>query len=252
MNPPAVQLILNVLPDFEAMSRAAADFLVTQARHQPETLFCLATGASPARTYELLVAQGIEQPAMLKQARWLKLDEWGGLTMDDPGTCETYIRSKIIGPLRVAQERFFGFHSQPADSVEECRRVANWLLTNGPIDVCVLGVGTNGHLGLNEPAATLQPGPHVARLSETSVTHSMLQSARSRPQFGLTLGMADLLQARKIALLVSGSHKAEPLRRFFTREITTHFPVSFLWLHPAVTIFCDRAAAALLDPTCLP
>jgi 6-phosphogluconolactonase/glucosamine-6-phosphate isomerase/deaminase len=64
--------------------------------------------------------------------------------------------------------------------------------------------------------------------------------------------MADLLQSRRIVLLVNGSHKAEPLRRFFTREITTQFPVSFLWLHPALTVFCDRAAVALLEPSCRP
>ena len=237
---------MKVSPDYEKMSQAAAAFLVEEVRRKPDTLFCLPTGASPARTYELLVAHNGDEPGLFAQARWLKLDEWGGLAMDDPASCEADLRAKLIEPLRVSPERFFGWQSRPADPATECRRIAAGLAANGPIDVCVLGVGTNGHLGLNEPAEALQPGPHVAELSETAASHSMLKSARSRPQFGLTLGMADLLQARKIVLLVSGSHKAEPLRRFFTHEITTQFPASFLWLHSAVTIFCDRAATALL------
>jgi galactosamine-6-phosphate isomerase len=244
--------VLRLAPDFEALSQAAAGFLAEEVRRRPDTLLCLATGASPARTYDLLVEQGRRRPGLFDCARWLKLDEWGGLALDDPATCEAYLRTRILEPLHVAADRWFGWHSQPSDPVAECRRVADWLAANGPIDVCVLGVGTNGHLGLNEPAEALQPGPHVASLSGTSATHSMLKLARSRPQFGLTLGMADLLQARKIVLLVSGGHKAEPLRQFHTREISTQFPASFLWLHPAVTVFCDAAAAALLPKELLP
>lgn len=237
---------LKVSPDYETMSQSAAAFLAEETRRKPNTLFCLATGASPARTYELLALHNRQQPGLFGRAHWLKLDEWGGLAMDDPASCEADLRAKVIEPLHISPGRYFGWQSRPPDPAVESSRVADWLAANGPIDVCMLGVGTNGHLGLNEPAEALQPGPHVAELSETSVSHSMLKSACNRPQFGLTLGMADLLQSRKIVLLVSGGHKAEPLRRFFTREITTRFPASFLWLHPAVTIFCDHAAAALL------
>lgn len=228
------------------MSRAAAALLAGEAQCNRGALFCLATGASPARTYELLAEYDRLQPGLFEQARWMKLDEWGGLAMDDPASCEVYLRKKIVGPLRVSTERFFGWHSQPADPEIECRRIAAWLAVNGPIDLCVLGVGTNGHLGFNEPADTLQPGPHVAVLSQTSITHSMLTSAQGRPRFGLTLGMADLLQSRKILLLASGNHKARILERFYAGGISTQFPASFLWLHPAVTIFCDHAAAAFL------
>ncbi|HEY9171989.1 MAG TPA: 6-phosphogluconolactonase [Verrucomicrobiae bacterium] len=252
MNPSPYSPALQVLPDYETMSQAAAAFLVEAVGRKPDALFCLPTGVSPARTYELLVAQARRQPGLFDRARWLKLDEWGGLAMDDPASCEADLRTKVIEPLRVRPERFFGWQSRPADPAAECRRVAGWLAANGPIDVCLLGLGLNGHLGLNEPAEALQPDPHMASLSETSLRHAMLKSARSRPQYGLTLGMADLLQSRRIVLLVSGTHKAEPLRRFFTREITTQFPASFLWLHPAVTIFCDRAAAARLPKEALP
>jgi len=113
----------------------------------------------------------------------------------------------------------------------------------GPIDVCVLGLGTNGHIAMNEPAASLKPTVHVAKLTAETLGHSMLASSKKIPSFGLTLGMTEILASREILLLVSGASKREPLQLFMRREITTLFPASFLWLHPNWTLLCDRAAA---------
>ncbi len=117
----------------------------------------------------------------------------------------------------------------------------------GPIDLCVLGLGVNGHLALNEPAASLLPTAHVARLSQASLRHPMLANSPKLPAYGLTLGMADILVSRDILLLVSGVNKREPLKRLLRREITTEFPASFLWLHPNWTLLCDQNAAEGLD-----
>ena len=225
-------------PSYEAMSRAAADWLSQEIRRNPAALLCLATGASPARAYDLLAARRHSDPGLFRQLRILKLDEWGGLAPDDPGTSESHLQGRLVRPLRL-QRRFFGFRSRPADPQAECDRIQRWLQRHGPIDVCVLGLGINGHLAFNEPAAFLQPHAHVARLSRASLGHSMVKESRRRPRFGLTLGMADLLQARRILLLVSGSTKRSPLARLLCREIAARFPASFLWLHPDVTLLCD-------------
>lgn len=240
-------VMLVVAADHEEMSRSSANLITAEIRRVPDALVCLATGSSPTRAYELLAAQGRAEPATFDRVRWLKLDEWGGLPMDHPVTCERYLREKLMVPLRVPAARFFGWQSQPADVNAESRRIADWLDEQGPIDLCVLGLGKNGHLGFNEPAAALQVGPHAAALSETSLTHSMLGGERARIQFGLTLGMTNLLHSRRILLLVSGAHKAEAMRRLAVRRITPDFPASFLWLHPALTIIADRAALAQTD-----
>ena len=117
----------------------------------------------------------------------------------------------------------------------------------GPIDLCLLGLGLNGHLGLNEPAEHLSPSWHVTALSQDSLDHSMLEVSKVRPSFGLTLGMSDLLQSKHILLLVSGSHKKDALRKLFDKEITSFFPGSFLWLHTNVTVLCDLEAAGSLE-----
>ena len=138
--------------------------------------------------------------------------------------------------------RDVGFRGDAKDPHEEALRIGSWLRRNGPIDVCVLGLGVNGHLAFNEPAAFLQPGAHVAKLAKESLGHSMLNQSRGKPSCGLTLGIGDLLQSRKILLLVSGPSKFEPLRRFRERQVSSEFPASFLWLHSNVQLMCDQAA----------
>lgn len=234
--------ILNRTADYERMSHAAADWVAGRLKQKPGLLVVLATGSSPERTYQLLAARGQSEPELFRAMRVLKLDEWGGLAMDDPATCEMALRNSFIDPLRITPDRVEGWHSKPADTNAECERIRLWLEKNGPPDLCVLGLGLNGHLGFNEPGAFLQPGPHRATLSPESMRHAMLQQAKGTPGFGLTLGIKDILQCREILLLVSGEAKRRQLERLLTPEVTPEFPASFLWLHPAVTIFCDEAA----------
>jgi galactosamine-6-phosphate isomerase len=196
---------------------------------------------TPLRTYELLAERGTKEPSLFASCRLLKLDEWGGLAMDDAATCEHQLCTAIITPLGLAV-RYTAFNSQQQDPEAECARIADWLDQNGPIDVCVLGLGVNGHVGFNEPAESLAPHAHVARLSDASLGHAMLRQSNERPTYGLTLGMADILLAREVVVLVSGGAKVEALARLLTARITTAFPASLLHLHPQTTLFCDVAA----------
>jgi len=227
--------------DYEAMSRAAARHLARDLAAKPSSILCLATGATPTRTYQLLAKQLAARPAIHRKLRILKLDEWGSLEGHDPASCEQYLRKSLVTPLKLGR-RFVGFRCVPADPETEWERIRAWLRQHGPIDLCVLGLGLNGHLGFNEPASYLQPHAHIAQLSPTSLQHSMVKGNRVQPRYGLTLGMADLLEARRVMLLVSGEAKREPLAQFLAGGISTDFPASFLWMHPALTIFCDRKA----------
>ena len=231
------------------MSQAAAEIIVGQAMENPRMLLCLATGASPSRTYELLVSKGRAQPKLFDQIRILKLDEWGGLARDDAGSCEAYLRERVIGPLGISEDQFFGFANDAASPEAECNRLQRWLSENGPINCCLLGLGANGHLGLNEPGRALSPFAHRAALSQESVGHSMLQASAHKPAYGLTLGMTEILQSRQILLLVNGERKRRQLRRLMSKQVACDFPASFLWLHAHTTLLCDRDAYDLTpDP----
>ena len=246
--PGPLRLGITVAASYEAMSQQAADLIVAELTQRPNLLCCVSAGSTPTRTYELLAARRAKQPALFERLRVLKIDEWGGLALDDPVTCEAYVQEKVVKPLAISEDRYEGFCSRPADPRAECERIRHWLARHGPIDVCVLGLGGNGHLALNEPADCLQPHAHVSALAESSLEHPMLRSGTGKPAYGLTLGMADILRARLPLLLVSGSQKRGPLRRLVEPAIEPRFPASFLWLHPNAVILCDREAAAGLDP----
>ena len=240
---------IEICRDHESLSSKAARLIMNALARKPDMLLCAAGGSTPLRTYELLAKDYLRHPETFQKLRLVKLDEWGGIAMDDPGTCEIQIRSFLMSPLQVAEKRYFGFDSNPADPEAECERIRRRLTTEGPIDFCVLGLGMNGHLAMNEPAPNLKPAAHVARLTEVTLAHPMLAQSKSPPTYGLSLGMGEILSSREILLLVSGANKREPLRKFLRREITTKFPASFLWLHSNWTLLCDNGAAEGLNLT---
>jgi galactosamine-6-phosphate isomerase len=227
--------------DHEAVSQGAAQWIVDGLREKSDALLCLATGATPMRAYQLLAQRAAAEPGLVNRCRIVNLDEWGGLALDDPASCGQSLRTMLITPLGLA-DRYVEFDSLAADPQAECARVATWLERQGRIDLCLLGLGLNGHLGFNEPADELQPHAHVANLSQASLAHAMLRDRPDRPTYGLSLGMADLLQARRVMLLVTGSEKQAAMRRLLSGRITTQFPASLLQMHPETTLLCDKAA----------
>jgi galactosamine-6-phosphate isomerase len=228
--------------DYDDMSRRAARDIAREVRRKPDLLLGVATGDSPTGTYERLTRDRAKGRAAFGGIRVLALDEWIGLPAGHSVACATYVRDRILGPLGIPSARYQGFLSRARDRQAECRRVGSWLRRVGPMDLCILGLGRNGHLLMNEPAAYFEPEVHVARLAASTRQHPNLKAAGVSPRFGYTLGLADVLRSKRILLLVSGRHKKAPLQRMLEGRVTTGCPASFLWLHPDVTVHCDRAA----------
>lgn len=238
---------IHISDDHESLSRQAAERIVSALAGGTDLLLCAAGGSTPLRTYQLLAEHHARKPDTFRALRVIKLDEWGGLATDDPGSCERQLRTHLVNPLGLSSDRYLGFTSNALNPEAECERIRSRLASEGPIDLCVLGLGVNGHVAMNEPAPALPPFAHVANLTESSLGHPMLANSRTRPTHGLTLGLEEILASREILLLVSGANKRAPLAKLLQREISTSFPASFLWLHPNWTLLCDRAAAAELD-----
>lgn len=230
-----------VVKDYEAMSGRAETLVVHALRRKPRLLLGVATGASPKGLYARLAKR--TNTGLFRRLRVVGLDEWLGLPRGHRGSCEHYIQEMILDPLGVPRRRYQGFRAGSPNLQAEARRLSRWLDREGPLDLAILGLGRNGHLLMNEPAPALQPQAHVARLAESTRSHTVIQGLRTPPRQGLTLGMAEVLHSRAILLLVSGRAKEAALKRALDGPVSTRCPASLLWLHPAVTVVCDRDAA---------
>jgi len=147
----------------------------------------------------------------------------------------------LLEPLRIDSERYVGFRADAADPTQECGRVQAEI-DRRDLDVCILGLGINGHLGLNEPAPSLQLGCHVASLTEESRRHGLLADLDPKPTHGVTLGIGDILRARKIVLLVTGRGKERAVAGLLAGKLATELPVSFLALHDDADVFVDESS----------
>ena len=224
---------VNYFSNAEAMSRSAADIVLEEVRRNPELLLCTATGSSPKKLYQILAEENRQQMSLFQKVRIIPLDEWIGLPTPE-GSCHTYIDEHILRPLQIPIEHYFGFNRDAAQLEKECGRIQELLHREGPIDVCILGLGKNGHLGFNEPADVLQPHCHIASLSPQSQEHSMIENTPSKPTKGLTLGMQDILAAKKIILVVSGEGKEKATQRLLSGDISNDCPASWLSKHDNV------------------
>jgi len=224
-----------------SLGQNASEFIAKEIARHDSFVLCAATGGTPTITYRELV----KKKSAFEHVRLtlIKLDEWGGIEPTHASTCESYLQQHLIEPLSFNQERYISFRSDAPDPEAECRRIQESLHGLGRINLCILGLGMNGHIAFNEPADFLQPGCHVARLSESSQQHPMALQRSLPGTFGFTLGMADILQSETILLMVSGQKKKEIFNEFMNRKITPRLPASFLWLHP--NVFCYHTADSL-------
>lgn len=233
---------IDIFDSYEELSKKAKDLIIKEIEKKKDLLLCTATGGSPTETYDLLGQEYLAQPELFAQLRILKLDEWGGIPMNHPATCESYLQAHLIQPLFISGSRYNGFYSNPDDPMQECIRIQEKLDMEGPIDLCILGLGMNGHLAFNEPADFLHPNCHIAELSETSLEHPMASEMQIKPTYGLTLGMADILLSRMILILINGQQKKTMVSKFLSKKITSSVPASFLWLHPNVICLIEKNA----------
>jgi galactosamine-6-phosphate isomerase len=231
---------IRVLRNSEELSRNAADFVFAALRQKPGLIFCASAGGTPTLLYELMAACCRRTPELFRQMTVLQIDEWVGIPAHHPASCRSDLQKKLIDPLGIPPRRFISFAADSPDPQDEANRIARWLLGHGPIDVCILGLGVNGHLAMNEPAPAFTPRAHVVKLARSSLGHSMLRDLKPKPRYGLTVGMADILCSRLALLLVSGESKQEAMARFLEGKVTTSFPASLLWLHPNAAVLCDR------------
>lgn len=229
------------LPDFSEMSRKGFEIVKAEIDRNPDLLFCVASGGSPSGLYAEMVAHRKQNPDFCSRLRVVKLDEWGGLEPGSTFTSEFDVQGKFILPLAIPEVRYWTIDPFTDDPSGACAEMRAQLRASGPVDVCILGIGVNGHIALNEPSEVLVPGYHVCELAETTLNHGMVKSLKQPPTFGMTMGVGEILSAKKVILFISGSGKKEAFDQLLKEEVTTQFPASLLWLHPDVDVLIDQS-----------
>lgn len=142
--------------NYAALSKKAASFIAEEVQQNPHLLFCAATGGSPTGMY----AEMAKDPILYSKMRVVKMDEWGIIPLTHPDSCETYLIKHLLGPLEIGTDRYTTFDTAPEVVEAECHRMKSFIRENGPLDICILGLGKNGHIAFNEPADVLNPDFH--------------------------------------------------------------------------------------------
>lgn len=232
---------IQYFPDFSEMSRKGFEIVKMEIDQKPDLLFCVASGGSPSGLYAEMVNHQKQDLDFCSKIKVVKLDEWGGLEPASTFTSEHDVQTKFIQPLRISPDRYFTFDAFTAKPEAECERMKA-VLEKETIDICILGIGVNDHIALNEPADILQDGFHIAKLAESTLNNGMIKSLKQVPTFGMTMGVGEILRSKKIILFIAGSGKRDAFRRILREEINTQFPASLLWLHPNVDVLVDESA----------
>jgi glucosamine-6-phosphate isomerase len=234
-------------PTYEAVGERAAMDLLRIVTSVPKPLICPTSGSTPAAVYKALVRQIQEQQVDYSNWRFVGLDEWAGMNERDKGSCHDFVNQELFNPLGIKEEQICFFDGRAADLQNECSRAEAFIQQHGGITVALAGLGLNGHIGMNEPGTPATTRTHVAAIAEQ--TQRVGQKYFDEPKTltkGITLGLATLLEAQHLFLLVNGSNKAAIVKRIIEGAESEGLPATFLKRHAHLRIYLDAEAAHLL------
>jgi glucosamine-6-phosphate deaminase len=239
---------LRVLPDYESMSVAAAQILARKVRENPGAVLLLPTGTTPLGMYERLVRLHQEQGLTFSGVTFFNLDEYLGLPPDHPASYHVYMEENFYMLVDADPGRIYVPDGSVPDPEAECERYEAAIREAGGVDLCVLGIGRNGHIGFNEPGAPFDSRTRVVRLTESTrrVNASDFEGDRA-PEKAITIGMSTIFETREILLLASGANKARAAAAALQGEISEAVPASMLQRHPHASFLLDRDAASALE-----
>ena len=238
----------RVLPDYETMSAAAADVVASKLREKPHAVFMVPTGTTPLRMYRELVARHEKEDLSFARATFFNLDEYLGLPPDHPASYHVYMRENFYGLVDVDPGRVHVPDGFAPDPEAECGRYEREIRAAGGVDLCVLGIGRNGHIGFNEPGASFDSRTRVVRLAESTrrVNATDFEGDRA-PERAISVGMRTISDSREVLLLASGANKAQAVAAAIGGEVSEEVPASALRRHPNVSFLLDSDAASALE-----
>jgi glucosamine-6-phosphate deaminase len=231
--------------DYDAMSRKAAEIFADALRQKPDGVYGFATGSTPEGLYKIL-SETVDLDFSRLTA--FNLDEYHPIGKDDGQSYCHFMRKQLFDAKNVEPSRTNIPNGESEDPAGECAAYESRIMAAGGIDLQILGIGTNGHIGFNEPAESFSASTSYVPLAEITIQANsrFFENADDVPRHAITMGIRTIMMAKRIMLMATGESKAAILRDTLKGPITPLVPASVLQLHPCVTIVLDKAAAALL------
>lgn len=235
--------------NYGEMSQKAGMLIAEKIHTNPSMTLGLATGSTPQGVYQYLIKDHNDNGTSYKKIKTINLDEYIGLPSDDPNSYHVFMRKNLFNHLDIAPTNSYIPNGNAIDLDKECSRYENLIKEQGGIDLQILGIGQNGHIGFNEPGTSFQSRTHIVTLAQDTreANSRFFPSIEDVPTHAITMGIASILDSKEIFLLASGANKAEALVRLLTQDVGENFPASSLKTHPNVTIIADQEALKFFE-----
>ena len=230
--------------DYDAMSRKAANVISAQVIMKPDCVLGLATGSSPIGTYKQLIQWYSQGDLDFSEVKSVNLDEYKGLPRDNDQSYYYFMNHTLFKHININLDNTNVPNGMEPDSEKECLRYENVIAGLGGVDLQLLGLGRNGHIGFNEPDDTFGTITHCVNLTESTIDKRFFASADDVPKQAYTMGIGTIMKAKKILLIVSGEDKADALAKAVHGPVTPSLPASILQLHSDVVVVADEAACS--------
>lgn len=234
-----------IAKDYQDMSARAARIVAGQLYLKPNSVLGLATGSTPLLMYQDLIKLHQEVGLDFSEALTFNLDEYLGLAQDNEQSYYYYMFHNFFKHINIKQENIYIPSGLPADVDEECRRYDIKIKEQGGIDLQVLGIGVNAHIGFNEPDIKFEATTHKVKLDEETILANarFFDTIKEVPQFAISMGIKTIMHAKKVLLLANGENKAEAIYKALFEGIRPEVPASILQLHQDVTVIVEEKAA---------
>lgn len=236
-----------ILKDYEEMSQVAANEIIKTIRQKPNATLCFASGDTPKRTCQILAERILNENIDISNCQFIGLDEWIGIPPENEGSCTYFLMNYLFKTLNLSPNQYHLFNADETKSVEECKKMDDFINKSGGLDCILVGIGLNGHIGFNEPNIPFTNYCHVAELDEltVSVGQKYFNTATLLTK-GITVGLQHLMEAKKAILIANGAKKATIMKAVYESEINNQIPATIMRTHPNGLILMDEAAADLV------
>ncbi|ASS75331.1 glucosamine-6-phosphate deaminase [Tumebacillus algifaecis] len=239
---------LLVERDYDSISKRAAALVAEQIANRPDLVVGLATGSTPLGLYRYLIEEVQQGRLSLAAVKTFNLDEYLGLAPDHPQSYRSFMEENLFSQIDVVPANTHIPNGQPDDIAEHCAAYERLIVETGGIDIQVLGIGRNGHIGFNEPGEAFGRPTHLVKLAESTrqANARFFSHLGEVPTHAITMGLKSIMNARRVLLLAAGADKSEAVYRAVCGDVSEDHPASVLQLHPDCIFLLDEAAAALL------